>query len=152
MRLTRSLPLDHPERCAAFQAVEEEYMDKVYFMPIRWVGGVKWVVQPWGGRLREYEQSRHQHDALDVRPAALDADERMTALPVDRQSRDREGTSAVGVAAPMSYNCLPNCGESLMARMNSGYSNVANTVLGHRETDSSSAHGSDCEIRGHREL
>ena len=43
----RSLPLDDPERCAAFQAVEEEYMDKVYFMPIRWVGGVKWVVQPW---------------------------------------------------------------------------------------------------------
>ena len=22
-------------------------MDKVYMMPIRWVGGVKWVVQPW---------------------------------------------------------------------------------------------------------
>mgnify|MGYP001278875684 CR=1 FL=1 len=43
----RSLPLGHPDRCAAFQAVEEEYMDKVYFMPIRWVGGVKWVVQPW---------------------------------------------------------------------------------------------------------
>ena len=43
----RSLPLDDPERCAAFQAVEEEYMDKVYMMPIRWVGGVRWVVQPW---------------------------------------------------------------------------------------------------------
>ena len=43
----RSLPLDDPERCAAFQAVEEEYMDKVHMMPIRWVGGVKWVVQPW---------------------------------------------------------------------------------------------------------
>ena len=43
----RSLPLDHPDRCAAFQAVEEEYMDKVYMLPIRWVGGVKWVVQPW---------------------------------------------------------------------------------------------------------
>ena len=43
----RSLPLNHPERCAAFQAVEEEYMDKVYMLPIRWVGGVKWVVQPW---------------------------------------------------------------------------------------------------------
>ena len=43
----RSLPLDDPERCAAFQAVEEEYMDKVYSMPIRWVGGVRWVVQPW---------------------------------------------------------------------------------------------------------
>ena len=43
----RSLPLDHPERCAAFRAVEEEYMDQVQAMPIRWVGGVKWVVQPW---------------------------------------------------------------------------------------------------------
>ena len=43
----QSLPLDDPERCAAFQAVEEEYMDKVYMLPIRWVGGVKWVVQPW---------------------------------------------------------------------------------------------------------
>ena len=43
----QSLPLDDPNRCAAFQAVEEEYMDKVYIMPIRWVGGVRWVVQPW---------------------------------------------------------------------------------------------------------
>ena len=43
----RSLPLDDPERCAAFQAVEEEYMDKVYMMPIRWAGGVRWLVQPW---------------------------------------------------------------------------------------------------------
>ena len=43
----RSLPLDDPDRCAAWQAVEEEYMDKVYVMPIRWVGGVKWIVQPW---------------------------------------------------------------------------------------------------------
>ena len=43
----RSLPLDDPDRCAAFQAVEEEYMDKVYMLPIRWVGGVKWLVQPW---------------------------------------------------------------------------------------------------------
>ena len=67
----RSLPLDHPERCAVFQAVEEEYMDKVYMMPIRWQGGVKWVVQPVGRRLRELQQPRHQHAALDVRPAAL---------------------------------------------------------------------------------
>ena len=36
-----------PERCAAFQAVEEEYMDKVYMLPIHWVRGAKWVVQPW---------------------------------------------------------------------------------------------------------
>ena len=43
----RSLELDDPDRCATWQAVEEEYMDKVYIMPIRWVGGVKWIVQPW---------------------------------------------------------------------------------------------------------
>ena len=43
----RSLPLDDPNRCAAFQAVEEEYMDKVYMLPLRWVGGVRWLVQPW---------------------------------------------------------------------------------------------------------
>lgn len=43
----RSLPLDDPERCAAFQAVEAEYMDKAYMMPIRWIGGRRWVVQPW---------------------------------------------------------------------------------------------------------
>ena len=22
-------------------------MDKVYMLPIRWIGGVKWLVQPW---------------------------------------------------------------------------------------------------------
>ena len=43
----RSLPPDDPDRCDAFQSVEEQYTDKVYIMPIRWVGGVKWVVQPW---------------------------------------------------------------------------------------------------------
>ena len=43
----RLLPLDHPDRCAAFQAVEEEYLDKVYMIPIRWVGARKWVAQPW---------------------------------------------------------------------------------------------------------
>ncbi len=43
----RSLPLDDPDRCAAFQAVEKEYMDKVYMLPIRWVDGVRWLVQPW---------------------------------------------------------------------------------------------------------
>ena len=43
----RSLPLDHPDRCAAFQAVEEEYLDKVYMIPMWEVQGVKWLVQPW---------------------------------------------------------------------------------------------------------
>ena len=41
------MPLDHPERCAAFQAVEQEYLDKVYMIPIREVDPVRWVVQPW---------------------------------------------------------------------------------------------------------
>ena len=43
----RTLPIDDPERCKAWQAVEEEYLDKVYMMPIRWAGGIKWIVQPW---------------------------------------------------------------------------------------------------------
>ena len=43
----QSLPLDHPERCTAFQAVEQEYLDKVYMIPIREVDPVRWVVQPW---------------------------------------------------------------------------------------------------------
>jgi ABC-type transport system substrate-binding protein len=43
----RSLPLDHPDRCAAFQAVETEYLQKVYMIPFTEVQGVKWVVQPW---------------------------------------------------------------------------------------------------------
>ena len=43
----RSLPLDHPDRCAAFQAVETEYLEKVYMIPFTEVQGVKWVVQPW---------------------------------------------------------------------------------------------------------
>ena len=43
----KSLPLDHPDRCAAFQAVEEEYLDKGYMYPIQFGGGVNWMVQPW---------------------------------------------------------------------------------------------------------
>ena len=43
----RSLPLDHPDRCKAFQAVEQEYLEKVYMIPFTEVQGVKWVVQPW---------------------------------------------------------------------------------------------------------
>ena len=43
----RSLPLDHPGRCEAFQAVEQEHMDQVQSIPIRWVDSVRWVVQPW---------------------------------------------------------------------------------------------------------
>ena len=43
----RSIPLDHPDRCEAFQNVEQEHMDQVQTLPIRWGDGVKWVVQPW---------------------------------------------------------------------------------------------------------
>ena len=43
----KSLPLDHPDRCAAFQAVEEEYLGNAYMYPIQFGGGVNWMVQPW---------------------------------------------------------------------------------------------------------
>ena len=43
----RSLPLDHPDRCPAFQAVEREYMDQVFMIPLEFITGVNWVVQPW---------------------------------------------------------------------------------------------------------
>ena len=52
--LARSVPLDDPDRCTAFQAFEEEYFDKVYMIPIREVGPVRWVVQPW---LRGFEST-----------------------------------------------------------------------------------------------
>ena len=50
----RSLPFDHPDRCAAFQAVEQYYLDKVYMIPIREVDGIRWLVQPW---LRGFEST-----------------------------------------------------------------------------------------------
>ena len=43
----RSLPLGHPDRCVAFQAIEEEYMDKVYMIPVKWKNPFPWLVQPW---------------------------------------------------------------------------------------------------------
>ena len=49
-----SLPLDDPGRCEAFQAFEEEYLDKVYMIPIREVDPVRWLVQPW---LRGFEST-----------------------------------------------------------------------------------------------
>ena len=52
-----SLPLDHPDRCAAFQAFEEEYLDKVYIIPIKEVDPVRWVVQPW---LRGFKSTFNQ--------------------------------------------------------------------------------------------
>ena len=53
----RSLPLDHPDRCSAFQAVEQEYLEKVNIIPVREVDGVTWVVQPW---LRGFESTFNQ--------------------------------------------------------------------------------------------
>ena len=41
------LPLDHPERCAAFHAVEQYYLENVYMIPIREVDPIRWLVQPW---------------------------------------------------------------------------------------------------------
>ena len=53
----RSLPLDHPERCAAFHAFEQEYLDKAYVIPIREIDPIRWVVQPW---LRGFESTFNQ--------------------------------------------------------------------------------------------
>ena len=50
----RALPLDHPERCAIFQAFEEKYLDRVLMIPIRESDPVRWVVQPW---LRGFEST-----------------------------------------------------------------------------------------------
>ena len=52
-----SLPRNHPERCAAFQAVEREYFDLVHIIPIREVDPVRWVVQPW---LRGFESTSNR--------------------------------------------------------------------------------------------
>ena len=42
-----TLPLDDPYRCEAFRAFEEEYLYKVYTIPIREADPVRWLVQPW---------------------------------------------------------------------------------------------------------
>ena len=52
-----SLPLDHPDRCEAFQAVEKEYLYKAYMIPIREIDPVRWVVQPW---LRGFKSTFNQ--------------------------------------------------------------------------------------------
>ena len=54
MDYARSLPLDHPDRCRAFQAVEEEILTNVSIIPIREVDPIRWVVQPW---LRGFEST-----------------------------------------------------------------------------------------------
>ncbi len=54
LEYARFVPLDRPDRCKAFQAVEEEYLDKVFAIPIREVDPIRWVVQPW---LRGFEST-----------------------------------------------------------------------------------------------
>jgi ABC-type transport system substrate-binding protein len=40
------LPLDTPNRCEIFQALEDEYLSQYFWMPVLW--GVKaWLVSPW---------------------------------------------------------------------------------------------------------
>jgi ABC-type transport system substrate-binding protein len=43
----RGMAADDPERCKAYQAVEAEYMDKMYLLPMRYFAGHEWAVQPW---------------------------------------------------------------------------------------------------------
>ena len=52
-----SLPLDHPDRCEAFQAYEEEYLDRAHIIPIKEVDPVRWLVQPW---LRGFQSTFNQ--------------------------------------------------------------------------------------------
>ena len=53
----RSLPLDHPNRCAGLQAFEKQFFDEVHIIPIREVDPVRWIVQPW---LRGFESTFNQ--------------------------------------------------------------------------------------------
>ena len=53
----RSLPMDDPDRCLAFQAVQGEYLDKIYIIPIREAAGGRWLVQPW---LRGFKSTFNQ--------------------------------------------------------------------------------------------
>jgi ABC-type transport system substrate-binding protein len=43
----RSLAVDDPNRCAAFTAIEEEYFDKVYMIPIVRDIAQTYVIHPW---------------------------------------------------------------------------------------------------------
>ena len=43
----RSLPIGHPDRCAALNAAEEHYMDRVYIIPYHWDLIRRWAIQSW---------------------------------------------------------------------------------------------------------
>ena len=47
VKTARSLSADDPDRCAAFQAAEQEYLDQVYMIPLRFDLVQTWAVQPW---------------------------------------------------------------------------------------------------------
>jgi len=47
MAHARSLPMDHPDRCLAYDAVSLEYMSRVFMIPFHWDLIKRWAVQPW---------------------------------------------------------------------------------------------------------
>jgi ABC-type transport system substrate-binding protein len=47
MAHAKGLELDDPERCAAFRAVSDEYLDKAYVAPMEYGTGLDFLVQPW---------------------------------------------------------------------------------------------------------
>ena len=61
----RSLPPDHSDRCGAFRAVEQEYLDLTYMIPIKEAQGRRWLVQPWlRGFKSTFNQLQHPHHRL----------------------------------------------------------------------------------------
>ena len=50
----RSQPMDDPDRRAAFQELQQEYLESAFIIPIREVDGGRWLVQPW---LRGFEST-----------------------------------------------------------------------------------------------
>ena len=72
-----SMPLDDPDRCAVFQAYEEEYLDRAHVIPIREVDPVRWLVQPWLRRLPEHVQPGLQHPHVRLRRQALGLQRRL---------------------------------------------------------------------------
>ena len=57
-----TLPLAHPERCDAFQAVEREMIDSAYIIPHEGIDTVYFFVQPW---VRGFDRPFSQEITLD---------------------------------------------------------------------------------------
>ena len=53
----RSIPMDHPDRCEALQALQQGYLEGAFVIPIRKVDGGRWLVQPW---LRGFKSTFNQ--------------------------------------------------------------------------------------------